>query len=360
MSKTEALSKPKLSRLEAKGDHYQIGVTLGRAAARALRELVPRIGRFQELKQNARALRGLDALESAARDAFPELMREVDGIAAGSGMDFRDVWMWNCRGDFSGGGDQSEGALAGCTTVLIPGTGESPAVIGHNEDDQAELDGSCFLVRVVPDDGPAFLSFYSPGLLPGHTFAVNDAGLVQTINHIRPYDQRPGIPRHIIARAVLSQSSLDDALALLARGDRASGFHHNLGMCGERSLLSVEAPASGCFVVRVSDAPHAHTNHLIYDEYAGMSQELATSSVDRLRRAKALAGDGALADRDPRVILQDCAGNDMPIYRKGQYPGDPGYTLATAVFEIGTRSIDWRVYTDSTREAEQSGSVRLS
>ncbi|MDH3317850.1 MAG: C45 family peptidase [Gammaproteobacteria bacterium] len=360
MANIQTSLKPKLGLVEATGDHYQIGLALGRGAARALREQIPLIGRFRALKRNAEALRALDSLEEAGRDSFPEIMREVDGIAAGSGMDFRDVWLWNCRGDFAGGGDQSKSALAGCTTVLLPGTAEKPAIIGHNEDDQAELDGSCFLARVVPDDGPAFLSFYSPGLLPGHTFAVNDAGLVQTINHIRPYDQRRGIPRHVIARAVLSQSSIKDAVALLQREDRASGFHHNLGICGEPRLYSVEAPASGCVVEEISKRPRAHTNHLVYDRFADLNQELATSSRDRLRRAEALIGEGGLTERNPLVILQDSAGIGMPIYRKGSYAGDTGYTLATVIFEIGADSIDWRIFTDADTEVEHLGSVGVN
>ncbi len=351
---------PKLQLVEAKGDPYQIGLALGRAAGRALREEVPRIGRFRALKSNADVLRALGELERVARDRFPDIMQEMDGIAAGSGMDFSDVWLWNCRGDFAGGGDQIGDPLAGCTTVLLPGNGERAAIIGHNEDDQAELDGSCFLVRVIPDDGPGFLSFYSPGLLPGHTFAVNDAGLVQTINHIRPYDQRPGVPRHVVARAVLSQRSLNGAVALLQREDRASGFHHNLGMCGERMLLSVEAPASGCAVEEASERPRAHTNHLIYDQFTDIEQELAESSRDRLQRAQALISEGALAQGDPLVILQDQVGEGMPIYRKGQNPEDSGYTLATVVFEIGVAGVDWRVYTDSIREVEHRGRVTLN
>ncbi len=360
MSQPQTKSRPKLEKISAEGDPFEIGLALGRAAARALREVVPGIGRFRALKCNRAALAMLDALERAARDAFPGIMREVDGIAAGSGMDFRDLWLWNCRGDIAGGGDQSGDALAGCTTVLLPGGNGCAAVIGHNEDDQSELDGFCFLARVVPDDGPAFLSFYSPGLLPGHTFAVNDAGLVQTINHVRPYDQRPGVPRHVIARAVLSQSSVQGAVDLLTRRDRASGFHHSLGICGDPKLYSVEAPASGCVIKAVSDQSWAHTNHLICDQFANLEQELATSSRDRLQRAQGLIEGNAPAARNPLAILQDSGGGGMPIFRKGQVPEDPGYTLATAIFEIGSAGVDWRIFTDSTSEAEHAGRVSVN
>lgn len=359
MSQSQTKPRSRLEPVEARGNPYQVGLALGRAAGRAMREVVPRIGRFRALKNDYEALRALDGLERAARDAFPDVMREVDGIVAGSGAEFRDLWLWNCRGDIAGGGDHSRNALAGCTTVLIPGADGRAAVIGHNEDDQPELDGSCFLARVVPDDGPAFLSFYSPGLLPGHTFAVNDAGLVQTINHIRPYDQRPGIPRHVIARAVLSQSSLESVFALLKRDDRASGFHHNLGFRGDPTLYSVEAPASRCVIKEVTRLPQVHTNHLLCEQFAGLDQELTQSSSDRLRRARAIIDEGALAQGDPLTILQDAGGDGMPIFRKGHYPEDPGYTLASAIFKIGTANIDWRVYTDSVSRSEHAGRISV-
>jgi hypothetical protein len=350
----------KLARVEARGDHYAIGRALGEAASDALHRVVPGIGRFKVMKKDSSVGPILDQLESAARFAFPEFMREIDGIADGADVDFKDVWLWNCRGDLPGGGDQTRAALAGCTTVMLHGSGSLPCLIGHNEDDQPELDGSCFMARVEPDDAPGFVSFYSPGLLAGHTFAVNDAGLVQAINHIRPFDQRPGIPRHLIARAIMAQSSLDDALKLLLRNDRASGFHHNFGMAGDEQLLSVEAPASGCSVKVVTSEPRVHTNHLLDESLLSNGQAIAASSRDRLQRSMALIEEGVLAGRNPLTILQDAGGDGLPIYRKGGHPEDSGYTLATAVFEIRRAKVDWRVYTDSETAPEHSGEVSIS
>lgn len=360
MSNITAAQPYKLERLLARGDHYDIGYALGKAADATLRDVVPAIGRFRELKQRADARRELAGLEAMARDAFPNLMREVEGIADGAGVAFEDVWIWNCRGDLPGGGDQSREALAGCTSVMIAGRGEQPHIIAHNEDDQPELDGRCFIARVEPDDGPGFTSFYSPGLLPGHTFAINDLGLVQAINHVRPYDQRRGVPRHLIARAVLAQKSLDDALLLLKRSDRASGFHHNLGMSGDNRLLSVEAPARGCSVKIVDDGPSAHSNHLVYPPFDTQPQEVTPSSRDRLERANSLIAEGALGGRDPCVILMDKTPAGLPIYRDGKHLQDTGCTLATAVFEISSTHIDWRVHTERTGSAELVDQLSLS
>ena len=331
---------------EAKGDAFAIGVALGQRAGHALREVVPGIARFAALDRDWGGSDYIATLERAGRNAFPGHMREIEGIAEGAGVPFNRVFLWNCRGDVPGGGDQTgKTEAAGCTSFMLPGagggSGRRPAVIGHNEDGEAEEDGHCFLVRLVPEDGPAITSFYNPGLLPGHSFGWNDHGLVQTINHIRPFDQREGIPRHLITRAVLSCESLDRAVALLQRRDRASGFHHNLGQAGDGPLLSVEAPASGCSV-RPIERPHCHANHLVHDAFVGLQQADAPSSMSRQARGEALLAAERAADVARLLADQETA--PLPIYRKRVGGEDAGFTLASGLFEIGVEVVDWRVH----------------
>lgn len=329
--------------IDVAGDPYQVGRALGEIAGRAIRESVPRLARFQALVREWSGSERLASLHAAARHVYPDHLREIEGIADGAGADFADVFLWNCRGDFPGGGDQRSTSDAGCTTVMIPARGEAPAIIAHNEDDEAALDGQCCVVNVRPEHGLGFTSFYSPGLLPGHTFGVNEAGLVQTINHIRPQDQKAGVPRHLVARAVLGCADLDAALAVLRRPDRASGFHHNLGQMGAGALLSVEAPASRCAVHPVTSAA-VHTNHLVFSECADIVQEVSDSSARRQRRGEALVSKGALEGRDASVVLGDQADSEWPICRKHRGGTDPGYTLASAVFQLGRERVDWQFY----------------
>lgn len=329
--------------IEAAGDPFALGVAIGRAGGRAFNDIVRHLGRYQALQ----VWKGSDRLaeiEAASRGAFPELMREIEGIAEGAGASFEDIFLWNCRGDLPGNAGFT--GSQGCTDVMIPGDADAglPAVIGHNEDDAGELAGHCFMVAAAPAHGIAFTSFCGPGLLPGHTFAVNAAGLVQTINHIRPRDQKAGIGRHIVARAVLDCADLPSALELLQRRDRAAGFHHNLGHAASGALMSVEAPASGCVALPVA-APRAHANHLVFDAFASADQEIAPSSGARQTRADALIAGGHLV-RDPLAILRDTEGGDYPICRKRTGGTDTGYTLATAVYELSQGSVNWRVYDD--------------
>jgi len=352
------VSGPHLSTLTVHGDAHSIGRALGEASAAALRDIVPTIGRFQALMREWRGTDRLRALESAARAAWPRYVREIEGIADGAGVAFEKVFLWNCRGDLpeSGAGGR-RGCAAGCTTVVVPWREGRPALVAHNEDDEPELHGHCRIVDVRPEVGPGFVSFYSPGLIPGHTFAVNRAGLVQTVNDVRPEARAIGVPRHLVCRAVLDCEGLDGALARIRDTVRASGFHHSLARAGDRRLLSVEAPASGCEVAEV-DVPRVHANHLLHERFAHTAQEIAASSRSRQVRAEALVAGGALDHGDPLCVLGDVGGR-LPIRRREKHSGDAGFTLATAVFRIAEGGVDYEVFDDLMRPPVHRGEVRV-
>ena len=352
------MGRPHLGSLTANGDAYLVGRALGQASAHALREVVPALDRFQALRREWSGTDRMRSLEAAARTVWPRYVREIEGIADGAGITFEAAFLWNCRGDLPRGG--SEGRCretAGCTTLMIPPGGSRPGIIAHNEDDDPELHGHCGIADVRPDDAPGFVSFYSPGLLPGHAFAVNRSGLVQTINELRPEDLAIGVPRHVVCRAVLDCVRLDDAVACIRDTARASGFHHGLGCAGDRRLLSVEAPASGCAVVE-ADAPRVHANHLLDERFAHLPQTIDRSSVSRQIRAEALVRGGAVDDGDPLRVLGD-VGAALPIHRRERDVDDPGFTLATAVFRIAGRRVDYEVFDDLRHPPEHRGEVRV-
>ena len=85
--------------IAAQGDHYDIGHALGTASGRAVRERVFVNTEFQELTARWRGSTRLKQLEAAARGAFPTIVRELEGMAAGAVLDFETLFLWNCRGD---------------------------------------------------------------------------------------------------------------------------------------------------------------------------------------------------------------------------------------------------------------------
>jgi hypothetical protein len=265
------------------------------------------------------------------------LLAELDGMAAGLGWSAEDVFLWNCRGELI------HCAPDGCTTLAaVEG---KQRLIAHNEDGDPFLRERCALLEVRPAGKPGFVSFYYPGSLPGHTFAANHAGIAQAINNLRIRQPRAGVPRMILARAVLDAGSLDEALHLLRSVPAASGFHHTLGAAGDARLFSIEASALRCSVQSVPRLA-GHANHMIHPGCEAEAQIVTDSSRDRQLRVDALLPTlvGRLQPAALLDVLQDRAPSGLPIYRDDPLDPDDENTLATALFEIGDDGVSMKVY----------------
>lgn len=283
-------------------------------------------------------------LRAEAQRHFPACVAELDAMAEALGWPAEDLFLWNCRGELI------HRVPDGCTTIAAPTP--AGALIAHNEDGDPYLYGRCFLVDVQPDGKPGFVSFCYPGSLPGHTFAATRAGLVQTINNVRIREPRAGVPRMMLARAVLDAATLDEALALLRDTPRASGFHHTIGgaLADGVRVHSVEATAQRCSITALN-APSGHANHLIHAGCESEAQIVTDSSRDRqIRLAELLPALGAQPGGDALVgVLQDRAGGGLPIFRDDPHDPDDENTLATACFAIGAEGVGFGVWQDGRR-----------
>jgi len=284
-------------------------------------------------------------LRAAAERHFPDCVAEIDAMAEALGWPADDLFLWNCRGELI------HRSPDGCTTLAA--RTPSAGLIAHNEDGDPRLLGRCCVVEVEPEGKPGFVSFYYPGSLPGHTFAATRAGLAQAINNVRIREPRAGVPRMILARAVLDCATLDEALALLRDTPRASGFHHTIGgtdSTGDVRVYSVEATAQRCSAVEVS-APSGHANHLIHAGYECEAQIVTDSSRDRQTRlAELLPALGALPDGAAFVqVLQDRGGAGLPIFRDDPHDPDDENTLATACMRITPDGVAFDVWQGGAR-----------
>ncbi|MEV8644012.1 hypothetical protein AB0V79_25040 [Mesorhizobium ciceri] len=93
------MSKNPIERVRAKGDAFSIGVAIGQATAPTSFERGFRTEYYQALDAYWRGSDYVKNLEAAARATYPQYVREIEGIAAGSGQDFETIFLKICDAD---------------------------------------------------------------------------------------------------------------------------------------------------------------------------------------------------------------------------------------------------------------------
>ncbi|UYO94069.1 C45 family autoproteolytic acyltransferase/hydolase [Pollutimonas sp. M17] len=320
-----------LKLIELSGSPFQIGQALGRFGAEAAHSYLIESPSWDSVM----AWRGSAAAKAMAdltERYFPEVRQELLGLADGLQLPPDDVFLWNCRGDLW------SMAPDGCTTVQLPLTG-GPRIT-HNEDGDPGFHGHCGIGLFAPDNGPGFASFIYPASIPGHTFAVTQAGLAMTVNNLRSRQVAIGLPRMVLTRALLNQSSIQDALGVLRGMSRAGGFHLSLAQRGRTELYSVEFNAMGVSAQAVQRAA-LHANHVIHAGMAGFPQVVTESSRHRQQHGEMLL-DGL--HTDPLAVLANQSDREFPIYRDAPRDSDNENTMATADIHVGPDRVDWQVY----------------
>lgn len=318
--------------IELEGNPYDIGVRLGRQGAEASHRHLIHTHAWATVTARRDSGR-VRAAKALVERLYPQYFEEIRGLADGLEIPFADVFAWNCRGDVWAMSPD------GCTTVQLPG---AEPVIAHNEDGDPGLRSGCAIAKIRQASGNSFVAFVYPASLPGHTFAVNRAGLVLTVNNIRSRMSGDGLPRMVLARAVLDCTTLEEALGLVSSAPRAGAFHFTLGQAGEPDIYSLEFTHHGCSVLPVG-APRTHANHLIHPGIADERQVVTASSNSRQERCEELLSL-AKGPIDPMTVLRDRARSALPIYRLQPDDPDCENTLATATFRIKADCVECAIY----------------
>ncbi|MEB7279252.1 C45 family peptidase [Enterobacter asburiae] len=322
---------------DIRGSAFAVGQALGAFGREAWHAKLTQTA----LWQTVTAMKDVEqtrSMRSLVQSQYPLIWQELEGLAEGLEAPFDEVFAWNCRGDLV------RSTSDGCTTVA-GSTAEGELIIAHNEDGFPQLRHDCAIVSITPDDGLAFTSFAYPGSICGHTFAVNEKGVVNTVNNIRALHRPLGIPRQVLARAALNAATLDEAISILTTEPRAGAFHHTVGQMGDSRLFSVEATGTGCSVMPLREV-FAHANHLIHPQLDAVEQVITDSSRSRQQRLNAwLETQSHLDGAAALGILSEQHDPALPIYRLSPQDPDEENTLATTVFTLSTSDIKWQIFT---------------
>jgi isopenicillin-N N-acyltransferase like protein len=323
------------------GSHREVGRQLGGACAASIAAAVDFDRRLPAGRSRAEQLQLAGGYRDATRSATPWLVDEIDGAAEGAGVDplalfaasIEEIWTDRPGQPAQGGGP----ARGRCSDLVIgpPWTADGHLLVAHTND-------------LAPDDEEALVTVewrvpgepvvFSIGCGPWISVGWNDRGLSLTGNELSPNDERLGVPRLLMVREQLTAGSLDEAVAMALRGDRASSYNTVLAHRDGRAA-NVEGSATSAVVRDLEPGGTlAHTNH--YVEPAMLPFEgdpaYAGRSAVRYRRARdllatAVAGAPGMVTPDLlRAWLSDHDGAPDSICR---HPAsEPGGSTTKTVF----------------------------
>ncbi len=286
--------------LVVEGSHREVGRQVGTATEEVCRKAVAfdaalPAGRSRD-EQLALAARYRDATVAAT----PWLVDEIDGAAEGAGVDPLALFaasveeIWSVRPSQATAGAPVDGRCSDLVAVP-PATPDGHVWVAHNNDLSPASEASVIAIEWHLPDEPVVLSL---GIGPWISVGWNAAGLSLTGNELSPNDEVVGIPRLLMVREQLTARTLDEAVAMAFRPDRASSYNTVFAHRDGR-VVNVEGSATDAEVTGPAPAGTlAHTNHYACDRmrpYEG-DPAYARRSAVRLGRALELldgpAGDG--------------------------------------------------------------------
>jgi isopenicillin-N N-acyltransferase like protein len=292
--------------------------------------------------------------EAPIRAFSPTCLEEIEGIAEGAGVATTDILAINVRTEvmFSARArDASIHLPPECTSfaALPSATAEGHTLIGQNWDWLLHSFDTVVVLEAVRDDGPNFVTVVEAGLLA--KTGMNAAGIGLATNALVSGDDRgePGVPYHVLLRALLDAEDLPSALAILQRGWRSSSANYLLAH-RDGTACDVEASPGDFTSLHVLFPDRRgllfHTNHFVSPRFTGRDVSLwvMPDSPFRLDRAGRLADEieGPVTPQHLQSILSDHGNHPLGICchpDDRHAPLDQGASVASVIMDLDSRTM---------------------
>jgi len=339
------------------GSPYAMGVTHGTVLKdRVTHNVALYYDRFQHEIHLDRAAVQAVAVRFAAQveRASPDYYAGMQGVAAGSGLDFLDIAALNARYEIlyyqfgrlameqsqgaAPGASEREATPDGCTAfAALPGiTANGHLLVGQNWDWIPETQGA--VLHTTEPDGLQTLAFTESGIV-GAKIGFNSAGVSLCINGMTTVDDdwtRAVTPFHVRCYNILRSRTLEDAVQVLAGEGRACAGNFLIAQTPDR-VADVEAAPDKLNILSCNEGCLTHANHFVDPSGLGIVEapnERRVYSRNRQNRLREL-----LMQRLPLTIeniqdaLRDTQDDPFGICRHRDYQVGPEehYTTVTSV-----------------------------
>jgi isopenicillin-N N-acyltransferase-like protein len=337
------------------GSHREMGRQYGRQCGSLIRGLVAEFDGVVLRPENVAAGRAVAKAAMPCVEAVaPELVEEVIGIAEGAGVAVDDVFRLNCSSElfaWQGCRDQEPVNTVPksqeCTSFAA--RGREGTLVAWNMDWWRAWQPYLLLLHGEPDDGPEFLavamagSLGRPGLNPSLAVAANYLPYRQRASQPgqQPRWLGPGVPYNVMARILLQQTCVADAVAALARTRRMVGLNYTLGD-RHGNLACVETTPDEHDVLLPPEDFIVHANSFHSPGFKGLTEASQERSDPRafdarrqLRACPHPLDRGAIQ----AVQVSHFAGQRTGVCVHQDMGGREGITLLSFVAEVSARQL---------------------
>lgn len=332
--------------IEVSGTHCQMGRQIGEAARKQVQHSVANARLLIDAAYGTLGLNWQGAqIQSRkylpfAEERYPQYVDEMRGIAEGANVTFDDIVVLNVMEAVTSDALH----LTRCTSMAVnqEHTVNGHVLAAHNEDWVPEDENDVLIISAKPEKEPPFLAMTYGGLLPNVGF--NAHGIAQLINSVYPSDSRVGIPRLVVARAVLSSHRISGAIGRAVVQHRAAGYNHLL-IHESGEIYSIEVSARHFEILYAHDGIMVHTNHFLDYQMKKIEkdpEELISSRVRYFRASRLLRQNDRHSLDSLQAIQQDHVNLPNSICNhniKGIDPLDREKTINALVIDLNLREM---------------------
>jgi len=270
--------------LEVRGSPYERGYQYGSHFKSLLNRLLTANYRYySEVGGITREslLRRASAYRKHTEDFSSVVSDEIRGMAHASGVKVDEIYVLAAFNElyYPVPGNH-------CTSFAVRdgATSDGLTYVGQNNDEAIEpwLNGDCVtLTRVVQRTAPNVLIYTYAGV-PAQ-MGINSQGFALCINALHFDRATTGVPMFCLAREVLNQRSVDDAIQVI--GDTKRPYSLNFVMGDTTSIVDVESTPRAIEVTASDDMVY-HTNHFVCSKDTRIGSQLGKRFRNTKTRSK--------------------------------------------------------------------------
>lgn len=306
------------------GTPYEMGYQHGRAAGDQMRAFADHLVRASGHTRTV-VLGAAARFRPACERFCPQLMPELEGLAAGAGISLEEALLLQVRGEVA-----PLLAEAACTTFAVEGrhTPDGGILIGQTSDMEAELEQFFLVLHLAPEDGPEILMWTFAGQLGYH--GLNQHGVAHFANSVwggpeaaalpeLGLESPPfGLPHYPIKRRLYECRTRAEVEAMWRALPVVSSGNYMIAT-GDPGIVDLEVTPAGFAALEPGEGFLAHANHFLADSFRTPATDAASlpDSPHRQARMTELLRErlGDLSVETLKPVLSDHHGHPCSICR---------------------------------------------